>query len=441
MVPGKMVSAVRLASRASSEYLRNAVRSMSTANVGFSRPQSTPIDSAMRKAAGEVSLPQLQPNELLRFRQDAEHQQSLRTLELNFGPQHPAAHGVMRLVLELDGEATTRLDPHIGLLHRGTEKLIEHKTYLQALPYFDRLDYWAPMTQEQCFSLAVEKLLKIEVERERSTSGRYIGAVTPLLWLFEEREKLMEFSERVSGARLHSFYIRPGGVATDLPLGIMDDIYDFCKAFRSRIDEMEELLTSNRIWKQRLVDIGIVSAAEALDRGFSGPMLRGSGVSWDLRKAQPYDAYEMVDFMVPVGINGDCYDRYLLRVEEMRQSLNIIIQCLNQMPEGEVGVDDRKIYPPSRKNMKQSMESLIHHFKLYSEGFAVPAGDTYTAIESPRGELGVYLVSNGTNRPYRCAIRSPGFAHLAGLNTMGKGHMLADLVTIIGTQDFVLGYV
>lgn len=350
------------------------------------------------------------------------------------------------------------MDPHIGLLHRGTEKLIEYKTYLQALPYFDRLDYVSMMAQEQCYSLAVEKLLKIEAPLRAKyirtmfaeitrilnhllavgCHGMDVGALTPFLWAFEEREKLMEFYERVSGARLHSAYVRPGGVATDIPLGLMDDIYAFCKAFVSRVDEIEEMLTGNRIWKQRLVDIGVVSAAQALEWGFSGPMLRGSGVNWDLRKAQPYDAYEFVDFKIPVGINGDCYDRYLIRVEEMRQSLDIIIQCLNQMPEGEIKVDDRKISPPSRENMKQSMEALIHHFKLYSEGYAVPSGDTYTAVEAPKGEFGVYLVSNGTNRPYRCGIRAPGFAHLSALNLMGKGHMVADAVTIIGTQDIVL---
>lgn len=265
-----------------------------------------------------------------------------------------------------------------------------------------------------------------------------LGALTPLFYLFEEREKVLEFCERVAGARLHSFYIRPGGVASDLPLGIMDDIYAFCKSFISRLDEAEEMLTSNRIWKQRLVDIGVVTGAQALEWGFSGPMLRGSGISWDIRKVQPYDAYGKVDFKVPVGINGDCYDRYLVRVEELRQSVDIILQCLNQMPNGEVALDDRKITPPSRNNMKQSMEALIHHFKLYSEGFSVPAGETYTAIEAPRGEFGIYLVSNGTNRPYRCSIRSPGFAHLSSLNRMGKGHMVADIITIIGTQDFVL---
>lgn len=265
-----------------------------------------------------------------------------------------------------------------------------------------------------------------------------VGALTPFLWAFEEREKLMEFYERVSGARLHSAYVRPGGVQSDIPIGLMDDVYDFCKAFVSRIDEIEEMLTGNRIWKQRLVDIGVVSGREALEWGFSGPMLRGSGINWDLRKVQPYDAYEHVDFKVPVGVNGDCYDRYLIRMEEMRQSLSIIVQCMNQMPEGEIKVDDRKISPPSRENMKQSMEALIHHFKLYSEGYAVPAGDTYTAVEAPKGEFGVYLVSNGTNRPYRCGIRAPGFAHLSALNMMGQGHMVADAVTIIGTQDIVL---
>ncbi|CDF77400.1 NADH dehydrogenase I (Complex I) iron-sulfur protein 49kDa subunit [Chondrus crispus] len=395
----------------------------------------------------------------------ASHPPSRRSREAaRYSEFHPqlwasasAAHGVLRLVLELDGEVAVKLDPHIGLLHRGTEKLIEHKTYLQALPYFDRLDYVSMMAQEQCYSLAVEKLLKIEAPLRAKyirtmfaeitrilnhllavgCHGMDVGALTPFLWAFEEREKLMEFYERVSGARLHSAYVRPGGVVSDIPLGLMDDIYAFCKSFVSRIDEMEEMLTGNRIWKQRLVDIGVVTASEALEWGFSGPMLRGSGISWDLRKAQPYDAYEHVDFKIPVGINGDCYDRYLIRVEEMRQSLDIIIQCLNQMPEGEIKVDDRKISPPSRENMKQSMEALIHHFKLYSEGYSVPAGDTYTAVEAPKGEFGVYLVSNGTNRPYRCGIRAPGFAHLSALNMMGKGHMVADAVTIIGTQDIV----
>lgn len=416
------------------------------------------LDSGVNTTAGEVGYDQLEPHELQRMRADREQQLDIKNFTINFGPQHPAAHGVLRLVLELDGEVAVKLDPHIGLLHRGTEKLIEYKTYLQALPYFDRLDYVSMMAQEQCYSLAVEKLLKIEApirakyirtmfaEITRILNhllavgchGMDVGALTPFLWAFEEREKLMEFYERVSGARLHSAYVRPGGVTSDIPMGLMDDIYAFCKAFVSRIDEIEEMLTGNRIWKQRLVDIGVVSAADALDWGFSGPMLRGSGVSWDLRKAQPYDAYEFVDFKIPVGVNGDCYDRYLIRVEEMRQSVDIIVQCLNQMPEGEIKVDDRKISPPSRENMKQSMEALIHHFKLYSEGYTVPAGDTYTAVEAPKGEFGVYLVSNGTNRPYRCGIRAPGFAHLSALNMMGKGHMVADAVTIIGTQDIVL---
>lgn len=419
------------------------------------------IDSGVGTVAGEVGYSQLEPHELERMREDQEKQLEIKNFTINFGPQHPAAHGVLRLVLELDGEVTTKLDPHIGLLHRGTEKLIEYKTYLQALPYFDRLDYVSMMAQEQCYSLAVEKLLKIEAPLRAqyirtmfaeitrilnhllaiACHGMDVGALTPFLWAFEEREKLMEFYERVSGARLHSAYVRPGGVLSDIPIGLLDDVYAFCKSFVSRIDEIEEMLTGNRIWKQRLVDIGVVTGAQALEWGFSGPMLRGSGISWDLRKAQPYDAYEYVDFKIPVGVNGDCYDRYLMRMEEMRQSLDIIVQCMNQMPEGEIKVDDRKISPPSRENMKQSMEALIHHFKLYSEGYTVPAGDTYTAVEAPKGEFGVYLVSNGTNRPYRCAIRAPGFAHLSGLNMMGQGHMVADAVTIIGTQDIVFGEV
>ena len=391
----------------------------------------------------------------------AVQRQTLKNFTLNFGPQHPAAHGVLRLVLEMNGEVVQRADPHIGLLHRGTEKLIEYKTYLQALPYFDRLDYVSMMCQEHGYSLAVEKLLHCEVPLR----GQYIrvlfseitrllnhllaltchaldvGALTPFLWGFEEREKLMEFYERVSGARMHAAYIRPGGVAQDLPLGLCEDIYRFARQFVSRIDEMEELLTGNRIWKQRLVDIGVVTADQALDWGFSGVMLRGSGVPWDLRKTQPYDVYDKMDFQVPVGSRGDCYDRYLIRVEEMRQSLRIILQCLQEMPQGEIKTDDRKITPPSRSYMKTSMESLIHHFKLYTEGFSVPPGETYTAIEAPKGEFGVYLVSDGTNKPYRCKIRAPGFAHLQGIDFMSKNHMLADVVTIIGTQDIVFGEV
>ena len=385
----------------------------------------------------------------------------VKNFTLNFGPQHPAAHGVLRLVLEMNGEVVERADPHIGLLHRGTEKLIEYKTYLQAMPYFDRLDYVSMMCQEHAFVLAVEKLVRCEVpiraqyirvlysELTRilnhllalSTHAMDVGALTPFLWAFEEREKLFEFYERASGARMHAAYFRPGGVAQDLPLGLCDDIFKFTQSFASRIDEIEEMLTNNRIWKQRLVDIGVVTAKEAQDWGLSGAMLRGSGVNWDIRKAQPYEVYDQVEFDVPVGKNGDCYDRYLIRVEEMRQSLRIIVQCLSQMPNGVVKSDDKKLTPPSRSHMKQSMESLIHHFKLYTEGFNVPAGETYTAIEAPKGEFGVFLVSDGTHKPYRCKIRAPGFAHLQALDFMSKHHMLADVVTIIGTQDIVFGEV
>ena len=385
----------------------------------------------------------------------------IKNFTINFGPQHPAAHGVLRLVLEMNGEVVQRADPHIGLLHRGTEKLIEYKNYIQALPYFDRLDYVSMMCQEHAYSLAVEKLLNSEVPLRAqyirvlfseitrllnhllalTCHAMDVGALTPFLWGFEEREKLMEFYERVSGARMHAAYVRPGGVAQDLPLGISEDIFKFSQQFASRIDEMEEMLTNNRIWKQRLVDIGVVTADQALDWGFSGVMVRASGINWDLRKTQPYDVYDQMNFDVPVGTRGDCYDRYLIRIEEMRQSLRIIGQCLNEMPQGMIKADDRKITPPSRSQMKQSMESLIHHFKLYTEGFVVPAGETYTAVEAPKGEFGVYLVSNGTNRPYRCKIRAPGFAHLQGIDFMSRNHMLADVVTIIGTQDIVFGEV
>lgn len=380
---------------------------------------------------------------------------------MNFGPQHPAAHGVLRLVLELDGEVVERADPHIGLLHRGTEKLIEYKTYLQALPYFDRLDYVSMMAQEHGYSLAVEKLLKTEVPLRAqyirvlfseitrilnhllaiTTHALDVGAMTPFLWAFEEREKLMEFYERVSGARMHAAYIRPGGVNEDLPRGLCDDIYSWSLQFPSRLDEIEELLTDNRIWKQRLVNIGIVPLSLAHNLSFSGVMLRGSGLPWDLRKSEPYEVYSSLDFSIPIGKSGDCYDRYLVRMEEMRQSLGIILQCLNFIPLGEIKTDDRKISPPSRSDMKLSMESLIHHFKFFSEGSFVPSGETYTSIEAPKGEFGVYLVSNGTNKPYRCKIKAPGFSHLQGLNTMAKGHMIADVVTIIGTQDIVFGEV
>nr|BBD14157.1 NADH dehydrogenase subunit 7 [Ophirina amphinema] len=383
----------------------------------------------------------------------------VKNLTLNFGPQHPAAHGVLRLVLELNGEVVQRADPHIGLLHRGTEKLIEHKTYLQALPYFDRLDYVSMMAQEHAYSMAIEKLLGCDIpERAQyirvlfseitrilnhllaiSCHALDVGAMTPFFWGFEEREKLMEFYERVSGARLHAAYIRPGGVSQDIPIGLLDDVYKFCVQFPSRLDEIEELLTDNRIWKQRLVDVGVVSVKDALDWGFSGVMLRGSGVPWDLRKSQPYEVYGELEFEVPVGKAGDCYDRYLIRMEEMRQSIRIMLQCLNKMPSGLVKVDDGKVSPPSRVSMKDSMESLIHHFKLYSEGFSVPRGEAYVAVEAPKGEFGVYLVSDGSNKPYRCKIKAPGFLHLQALDLMSRGHMLADVVTIIGTQDIVFG--
>jgi len=378
---------------------------------------------------------------------------------MNFGPQHPAAHGVLRLVLEMDGEVVERADPHIGLLHRGTEKLIEYKTYLQAVPYFDRLDYVSPMCQEHAFALAVEKLLGIEAPPRAqyirvlfaeitrilnhilniTTFALDVGAMTPLLWGFEEREKLMEFYERVSGARLHAAYFRPGGVTGDMPVGLGDDILAWADKFPKIIDDIETLLTDNRIFRQRTVDIGVVTAQEAQDWGFSGPMLRGSGIAWDLRRAQPYDVYDKMDFDIPIGKNGDCFDRYLVRVEEMRQSLKIIRQALAQMPGGPVRVNDRKVMPPPRAEMKRSMEALIHHFKLYTEGYHVPAGETYTAVEAPKGEHGVYVVSDGTNRPYRCKIRSPDFAFLQGLEFLARGHMLADLVAIIGSMDIVFG--
>ncbi|KNC78350.1 NADH dehydrogenase [ubiquinone] iron-sulfur protein 2, mitochondrial [Sphaeroforma arctica JP610] len=378
---------------------------------------------------------------------------------MNFGPQHPAAHGVLRLVLELEGEQVHRADPHVGLLHRGTEKLIEYKTYTQALPYFDRLDYVSMMCNEQAYSLATEKLLHLEVPIRakyiRTLFGEFtrllnhimsvtthaldVGALTPFLWLFEEREKMMEFYERVSGARLHAAYVRPGGVAYDLPHGILEDMHQFINNFSVRIDEVEDLLTGNRIWKQRLVDIAVVDSERALNYGFSGPMLRGSGIAWDIRKTQPYDAYDKVEFDIPVGVNGDCYDRYLCRVEEMRQSIRIIQQCINQMPEGEIKVDDAKICPPKRADMKQSMESLIHHFKLFTEGYSVPAGATYVGVEAPKGEFGTYLVSDGSSKPYRCKIKAPGFVHLSSLDMMVADHMMADVVAVIGTQDVVFG--
>jgi len=390
---------------------------------------------------------------------ELEPQAQIKSFTMNFGPQHPAAHGVLRLVLEMDGEVVDRADPHIGLLHRGTEKLIEYKTYLQAVPYFDRLDYVSPMCMEHAFALAVEKLLGItappraqhirvlfaEITRvlnhllNVTTFALDVGAITPMLWGFEEREKLLEFYERVSGARFHAAYFRPGGVHQDMPAGLAEDIYAFIEQFPRRIDDLEELLTENRIFKQRTVDIGVVTREQALDWGFSGPMLRGSGVAWDLRKAQPYDAYEVMDFDIPVGKHGDCWDRYLVRMEEMRQSLRIMRQALDRMPGGPIAVDDRKVMPPPRAEMKHSMEALIHHFKLYTEGYHVPAGETYTAVEAPKGEHAVYLVADGSNRPYRCKIRSPDFAFLQGLEFIARGHMLADLVAIIGSMDIVFG--
>ncbi len=387
-----------------------------------------------------------------------------RTVEIdshaiNFGPQHPAAHGVLRLILEMDGEVVERADPHIGLLHRGTEKLIEYKSYIQAMPYFDRLDYVSPMAQEHAFVLATEKLLGIDIpERAKwirtlfseitrvlnhllnlTTYALDVGAITPSLWGFEEREKLMEFYEAASGARLHANYFRTGGVAKDLPAGLEERIGEWLEGFPKFVDDLEGLLTGNRIWKQRTVDIGVIGPEDALAWGFSGPCLRASGVPWDLRRSQPYEMYDQLDFMVPVGRNGDCYDRYLVRVAEMRESAKIIRQCLDRMKPGPVKVADNKISPPSRAEMKRSMEALIHHFKLFTEGFHVPAGATYTAVESPKGEFGVYLVADGTNRPYRCKIRSTGFAHLQATEFLSKRHMLADAVAIIGSLDIVFG--
>ena len=390
---------------------------------------------------------------------EIEKETQIRPYTMNFGPQHPAAHGVLRLVLEMDGEIVDRADPHIGLLHRGTEKLIEYKTYMQALPYFDRLDYVCPMNQEHAFALATEKLLGITApERAQyirvlfcelgrvlnhilniTTFALDVGAITPALWGFEEREKGMEFYERVCGARLHANYFRPGGVAQDLPDGLMDDMMTWTETFPQTLNDLDSLLSNNRIFKQRTVDIGTVSKDDAIDLGFSGPMLRGSGVAWDLRKSQPYDVYDRMEFDVPVGKTGDCYARYLIRMEEMRQSLKIMQQCLRDMPEGDVKVDDYKVSPPPRMEMKRSMEAMIHHFKLFTEGYHVPAGETYTAVEAPKGEFGVYLIADGTNRPYRCRVRAPGFYHLAALDFMSRGHMLADAVTVIGSMDIVFG--
>ena len=384
-----------------------------------------------------------------------------KTMNLNFGPQHPAAHGVLRLILELDGEVVEKADPHIGLLHRGTEKLIEHKTYIQAVPYFDRLDYVAPMNQEHAFALAIEKILKISVPIRAqyirvifceigrilshllnvTTQAMDVGALTPTLWGFEEREKLMGFYERVSGSRLHANYFRAGGVHKDLPIGLDEDIFDFCQKFPKIIDDLETLLTDNRIFKQRNVDIGIVTKQDALDYSFSGVMIRGSGISWDLRRSQPYECYNQIDFKIPVGKNGDCYDRYLCRIEEMRESVKIIIQCLNQLPKGPVKANDNKISPPPKKELKESMEALIHHFKLFTEGYRVDKDEIYTAVEAPKGEFGVYLISDGSSKPYKCKIRAPGFSHLQSMDYLIKGHMLADVPAVLGSMDIVFGEV
>lgn len=383
----------------------------------------------------------------------------IKSFTLNFGPQHPAAHGVLRLILELQGETVIKATPHIGLLHRGTEKLIEYKNYLQAIPYFDRLDYVSMMSQEHTYCLAIEKLTLSKIPKRAQyirvifseitrilnhllaigCHAMDVGAMTPMLWAFEEREKLMEFYERVSGARMHATYFRPGGVNSDIPLGLLSDIYIFVSQFGIKLIEMEEMLSDNRIWKQRLVDIGIVTAKDALNWGFSGVMLRGSGIDWDLRKSQPYEIYTSLKFDIPVGITGDCFDRYLIRINEMKQSLRIIAQCVNSIPYGLIKTDDNKLCPPTKIELKQSMEAVIHHFKIYTTGINIPSNETYTATEAPKGEFGVYLISNNTNKPYRCKIKAPGFAHLQSLNNMSKGHLLADIVTIIGTQDIVFG--
>jgi len=385
----------------------------------------------------------------------------IKPLTMNFGPQHPAAHGVLRMVLEMDGEVIERVDPHIGFLHRGTEKLIENKTYLQSVPYFDRLDYVSPMCQEHAFALAVEKLLNIkapiraqyirvmfaEITRILNhllalpAMAMDVGAMTPFLWAFEQRELLMEFYERVSGARMHASYFRPGGVYRDLPNNLLQDISKWTKKFPKVIKDLELLLTENRIFRQRTVDIGKVNRSDALNFGFTGPMLRASGVQWDLRKINNYDIYNKLKFDIPIGKQGDCFDRYQVRVEEMKESLNIILQCIDLIPKGNVMVRNNKITPPKRKSMKQSMESLIHHFKIFTEGYKVPKGETYTAVEAPKGEFGVYLVSDGTNKPYKCKIRAPGFAHLQAMDFCSKGHMLADMVAILGSMDIVFGEV
>jgi NADH-quinone oxidoreductase subunit D len=385
----------------------------------------------------------------------------IEELSINFGPQHPAAHGVLRLILDMDGEVIKRADPHIGLLHRGTEKLIEYKTYLQAVPYFDRLDYVSPMSYEHCFSLAVEKLLGCKIPLRAqfirvlfceitrimnhllniTTQALDVGATTPFLWMFEEREKMMEFYEHASGSRMHANYIRPGGVASDIDDTLIASISECFDALPPKLDDMESLLTENRIFKQRLVNIGIMTREQALEWGFSGPMLRASGVAWDLRKDQSYEVYDQLEFGIPIGKVGDCYDRYLVRVAEIRESIKIIKQCIEKMPQGAIKTDDPRIAIPERSEMKESMEEMINHFKLFTEGYNVPAGETYTTVEAPKGELGVYLVSDGSNKPYRCYIRAPGFAHLQALDVMSRGHMLADVVSNIGSMDIVFGEV
>ena len=387
----------------------------------------------------------------------------IKNYSLNFGPQHPAAHGVLRLVLELDGEVVEKADPHIGLLHRGTEKLFEYKTYLQNVPYFDRFDYVSMMANEHAYALAVEKMLGIEApERAQYIRVMYaeitrilnhcmwlgavaldIGAMTVFLYCFREREDLFDYYEEVSGARMHAAYFRPGGVSKDLPEGLLEKIKGFTERFPVYVDEYETLLTENRIWKQRNVDIAVVDQQTALDMGFSGPMIRGSGIEWDLRKKQPYDVYDKLDFDIPVGVTGDCYDRYLVRVEEMRESNRIIAQCVKWLANnpGPVKVEDYKLTNPKRAEMKSDMEALIHHFKYFQEGFHVPAGDVYQAVEHPKGEFAVYIVSDGSNKPYRMKVRAPGFAHLEALDYMCRGHMIADVVAILGTQDIVFGEV
>ncbi|XP_064470927.1 NADH-ubiquinone oxidoreductase 49 kDa subunit-like [Ornithodoros turicata] len=458
-----MASALSSAVKLLNSNARNALILRAGSCLQFIRgAQWFPDEEFLNRFSGPVMYPDEVTSKLMKLpwnRNMPPKEKKVRNMEINFGPQHPAAHGVLRLVLELDGETVMRADPHIGLLHRGTEKLMEYKTYTQALPYMDRLDYVSMMCNEQCYSLAVEKLLNIEIPKRAKyirvlfaeitrvlnhimavgTHCLDIGGLTPFFWLFEEREKLMEFYERVSGARMHAAYVRPGGVSQDIPLGLLDDIYAWAEKYSQRLDEVEDLLTQNRIWKQRTIDIGVISAEDALNWGCSGVMLRGSGIKWDLRKTQPYDDYQDFEFDVPVGRKGDCYDRYLCRMEEMRQSLRIIHQCLNKMPPGPIKTDDNKCTPPSRHEMKTSMEALIHHFKLFTEGYQVPPGATYTAVEAPKGEFGLYMISDGSSRPYRCKIKAPGFAHLSTLDYIGRNHMLADIVAIIGTLDVVFG--